>query len=120
MPKQSPSQKVTTRWKTTILLGASVAHDPDVLLGYPTSRKGHFQHLSLGPRSLIRSGSVIYAGSSIGENLQTGHHVVIREENRIGKNVSVWNNTTIDYGCQIGNNVKIHCNCYIAQYSVIE
>ncbi|MBI2580196.1 N-acetyltransferase [Candidatus Woesearchaeota archaeon] len=26
----------------------------------------------------------------------------------------------MDYGCRIGNNVKVHCNCYIAQGTVIE
>jgi len=23
-------------------------------------------------------------------------------------------------GCRIGNNVKIHCNCYVAQFTIIE
>ena len=26
----------------------------------------------------------------------------------------------VDYGCQIGNNVKIHCNCYVSQFTTIE
>jgi acetyltransferase-like isoleucine patch superfamily enzyme len=63
---------------------------------------------------------VVYAGTTIGNGLQTGHHVVIREENRIGDNLNIWNNSTIDYGCQIGSNVKIHTNVYVAQFTTIE
>ncbi len=76
--------------------------------------------LIVGPRARIRFGSVLYAGTRIWGHFETGHHVVIREENRIGDDVSIWNNTTIDYGCVIGRRVKIHCNCYIAQYSILE
>ena len=38
----------------------------------------------------------------------------------IGDDVAVWSNTVVDYGCRIGDRVKIHCNCYIAQYTEIE
>jgi acetyltransferase-like isoleucine patch superfamily enzyme len=76
--------------------------------------------LVIGAQARVRSGTVLYAATQIGHHFETGHHVVVREENKIGNQVSVWNNTTIDYGCRIGNRVKIHCNCYIAQYSVLE
>jgi acetyltransferase-like isoleucine patch superfamily enzyme len=46
--------------------------------------------------------------------------VVIREENQIGDDFNIWNNSVIDYGCKIGTRVKIHCNCYVAQFTVIE
>jgi acetyltransferase-like isoleucine patch superfamily enzyme len=63
---------------------------------------------------------VIYAGSRIGQDFETGHHVIVREENKIGDHVRIWNGVTVDYGCRIGQRVKIHCNGYIAQYSVLE
>ncbi|WP_280519386.1 acyltransferase [Winogradskya consettensis] len=68
----------------------------------------------------MRSGTVLYDGSKIGANLETGHGVVIREECIIGEHVSVWSNTVVDYGCRIGNRVKIHANCYIAQFTWLE
>jgi len=43
----------------------------------------------IGSHSIIRSHGVIYAGNKIGNNLQTGHHVFIRELNVIGDNVSI-------------------------------
>src|SRR5439155_20936 len=56
----------------------------------------------------------------IGDVFETGHHAVVREENRIGSHCALWDNSTIDYGCVIGDRVKIHCNVYIAQFTVIE
>ncbi len=64
----------------------------------------------------VRSGTAIYRGSTIGPGLETGHNVVIREENRIGAEFSIWSNSTIDYGCTIGDRVRVHCNVYVAQF----
>jgi len=93
--------------------------DEGVLLGYRTGRKGVSLELRIGAGAFLRSGTVIYQGSRIGRNLQTGHNVVIREENEIGDGFQVWNNTVIDYACKIGKDVKIHANCYIAQFTEI-
>jgi acetyltransferase-like isoleucine patch superfamily enzyme len=93
--------------------------DHGVLVGYPVSQ-ADAAPLVLGAGARLRSGSVLYDGSTIGRGLETGHGVVIREGCQLGDDVSVWTNTVIDYGCRIGNRVKIHCNCYIAQYSELE
>jgi acetyltransferase-like isoleucine patch superfamily enzyme len=94
--------------------------DPGVILAYPPSRAIADGTFTLGPGARLRSGTVLYAGSHIGERFETGHHVVVREENRIGDDVAIWNGTTVDYGCVIGHGVRIHCNCYLAQFSVLE
>lgn len=94
--------------------------DPGVILGYQTGRRIEDVSLHIGQDARIRSGTVIYAGSRIGAGLQTGHHVVIREQNTIGDELNIWNSSTIDYGCEIGSKVKIHCNVYIAQYTILE
>jgi acetyltransferase-like isoleucine patch superfamily enzyme len=93
--------------------------DRGVLVGYPVSHAAA-ESLVLGAGATLRSGTVLYDGSTIGRCLQTGHGVVIREGCEVGDDVSVWSNSVIDYGCRIGNRVKIHCNCYVAQYSELE
>jgi len=103
-----------------VALGEGCETDDRVVIGYPSDRMIQFERLLIGKNARIRSGSVIYCGSEIGDNLQTGHNVLIREENLIGDNFRIWNNSVVDYGCVIGNNVKIHCSVYIAQYTVIE
>lgn len=94
--------------------------DPGVILGYRTGRRIESITLVIGPGARIRSGTVIYAGSTIGAGLQTGHNVIIREENIIGQDLNIWNSSTIDYGCVIGDGVKIHCNVYVAQFTTLE
>jgi acetyltransferase-like isoleucine patch superfamily enzyme len=101
-------------------IGKNSKIDKNALLGHPVSRKIKPVRLVIGAHAVVRSGTIIYQGSRIGAHFETGHNVVIREENNIGGRFSIWNNSTVDYGCVIGNNVKIHCNCYIAQFTVIE
>ena len=103
-----------------VVLGKHNKIDKNTSLGYPASRKIRNRKLTIGGGAVIRTGTVIYEGTTIGEGLTTGHNVVLREENTIGRDFSIWNNSTVDYGCRIGDNVKIHCNCYVAQFSVLE
>jgi acetyltransferase-like isoleucine patch superfamily enzyme len=100
-------------------IGPGLRADPDVILGYASARRVDGQ-LVLGRDARLRSGTVLYRGSHIGARLETGHHVVIREQCEIGNDVSVWTGSVIDYGCRLGDSVKIHCNCYVAQYTEIE
>jgi acetyltransferase-like isoleucine patch superfamily enzyme len=102
------------------VVGKGTQIDERVLLGYPTGRKIKVVKTVIGARARIRSNTVIYTNVVIGDDLETGHNVVIREENVIGDGFCIWNNSTVDYGCKIGNDVRIHNNVYVAQYTVIE
>lgn len=93
--------------------------DEGVSLNYPVERFAAAD-LSLGPNARLRSGTILYAGSRIGADFQTGHNVIVREECDIDDDVAIWSNTVIDYGVKIGRGVKIHTNCYIAQHTIIE
>jgi acetyltransferase-like isoleucine patch superfamily enzyme len=110
----------TPRRLGTVNLGQGSIIDPEAIVGYLSPRRDISEQLTIGSEARIRSGSVIYAGSTIGEHLETGHNVVLREENSIGDHFSIWNNSVVDYGCTIGSNVKLHCNIYISQFTVIE
>ncbi|MCK4546906.1 MAG: N-acetyltransferase [Candidatus Eisenbacteria sp.] len=101
-------------------IGRGLRVDEHVILGYMPGRTIEDTDLVIGADAHVRAGSIIYGGTCIGDDFETGHNVVIREENRIGDRVSIWNNTVIDYGCIIGNRVKIHCNIYVAQFTVLE
>jgi len=103
-----------------VKLGKNCVVDETATVGYMPSRKINNLTLEIGDNAIVRAGSVIYLGSRIGSNFETGHNVIVREENTIGNNVKIWSNSVIDYACNIGNNVKIHCNSYIAQLTVLE
>lgn len=83
-------------------------------------QKSYKHPLYIGKKALIRSGSIIYAGSSIGDNFQTGHQVTIREKAEIGNNVSVGTLSDIQGNCKIGNYVRMHSNVHIGQLSIID
>ena len=100
-------------------IGPGAIVDESVIVGYPPARQAAEQ-LTIGESPQLRSGTVIYAGSTVGARFATGHNVIIREEVLIGDDVSVWSNSVIDYGCTIGDRVKIHTNCYVAQYTELE
>jgi acetyltransferase-like isoleucine patch superfamily enzyme len=103
-----------------VSLGESCQIDETASIGVKPAREIASYNLIIGSGAIIRSNTVIYLGSTIGENLETGHNVIIREENAIGNDVCIWSNSLIDYGCKIGNRVKIHSNVYVAQFTTIE
>ena len=105
--------------RTAVEIGPGGIIDDSVIVGYVSDR-GEPTALSIGREARLRSGTVIYGGSTIGERLQTGHNVVIREEVRLGDDVSIWSNSVVDYGCVIGDRVKIHSNCYVSQFTELE
>lgn len=97
----------------------------DVILGEPTGAiyrdRANYVNppLVLGEASIIRSGSILYAGSTFGERLETGHRVTIREGTNAGLNLRVGTLSDIQGDCQIGNYVRFHSNVHIGQKSVI-
>ena len=86
----------------------------------PKGRKPGELKTQIGAGAVIRSPTVIYAGNVIGENFQSGHGVMVREENEIGNNVSVGTGSVVEHHVKIGNNVRIHSQAFVPEYSVLE
>ena len=76
--------------------------------------------LVIGSDSLIRSETIIYGDTIIGDNFQTGHRVTIRENCKIGNNVRIGTNSDIQNGVEIGNYVNIHSDVFISEKNVIK
>jgi acetyltransferase-like isoleucine patch superfamily enzyme len=73
----------------------------------------HCEPVCLGRGARIRSGTIIYADVTTGEDFQTGHNVTIREKTVFGNHIVVGTNTVIDGNVRVGDFVKIESNCYI-------
>jgi acetyltransferase-like isoleucine patch superfamily enzyme len=67
----------------------------------------------IGSGGLIRSGTVIYAGTTIGDDFQSGHGVMVREGNVIRDRCSVGTNTILEPGNTIGSGTRIHGQCFL-------
>jgi acetyltransferase-like isoleucine patch superfamily enzyme len=74
----------------------------------------------IGDNAVIRSHTVIYAGNIIGDNFQTGHNVLIREDNKIGCNVSIGSGSNIEHHLEINDGVRIHSHVFIPEFTVLE
>jgi UDP-3-O-[3-hydroxymyristoyl] glucosamine N-acyltransferase len=71
--------------------------------------------LTIGKNAIIRSNTIIYAGSDIKNNFQTGHHVVIRERMKIGNNCSIGTFSDLQGFSSIGDFCRFHSNVHIGQ-----
>lgn len=74
----------------------------------------------IGDGAIIRSGTVIYSGNTIGDKLQTGNKANIRESNIIGCDVSIGTLSIIEHHVTIGDNVRIHSHSFVPEYTCIE
>jgi acetyltransferase-like isoleucine patch superfamily enzyme len=102
-------------------LGEGVEIGDYVLIGVPPrGREPGELPVIIGDGAVIRSHAVIYAGNRIGHGLQTGHGVMIREENEIGDNVGIGTNSVVEHHVIIGNGVRLHSNVFVPEYSVLE
>lgn len=90
------------------------------IVGRHTGATGGSTRTVIGARSVLRSHTVLYAGSVIGERFQTGHHVLVRESNTIGDDVSIGSLSVVEHHVTIGTGVRIHSQCFIPEYSVLE
>lgn len=73
--------------------------------------------LEIGPKSTIRSGSILYQNSVFGEGLKTGHRVTLREGIRAGDGLQVGTLSDIQGHCKIGQHVRLHSNVHVGQQS---
>jgi len=74
----------------------------------------------IGRNCIIRSGTVIYEDASIGNWVETGHNVLIRESSLIGEKTRIGTSTQLDGTVKIGRNVSIQSNVYLPHLTVIE
>ncbi|MER3415737.1 MAG: transferase [Gemmataceae bacterium] len=78
------------------------------------------QPTRLGRAARVRSHTVIYAGTTIGDDFQCGHACLIREECHIGDRVSIGSHTVVEFRVHIGNGVRIHSQAFIPEYCVLD
>jgi len=74
----------------------------------------------LGSRCIVRSYSVIYEGTTIGDEVEIGHDTLIREFVNVGYSTRIGSHTVIDGYVEIGRNVSIQTGCYLPPGTIIE
>jgi acetyltransferase-like isoleucine patch superfamily enzyme len=75
---------------------------------------------SLGPGSVIRTGTVVYDDVVAGANLQTGHHALIREGTSMGDQVLVGTHAVIDGYSELGDGCSLQTGAYVPTHTSLE
>ena len=103
-------------------IGAQALIDPDVIVGHP-SKDALLAHrdftISAGARigdgCILRAATIVYENVTLGSNVQTAHHVVIREGVRIGDGCVIGIGSVIREGAVLGRNVRLMEGVLIAE-----
>jgi serine acetyltransferase len=121
--------RVTIGDNTIIYENVEIGDDsfigPNCILGEPLATFYEFKQyqnpkLKIGNNSIIRSNSILYAGSTFGEGFETGHRATIREHSEFGEYCRVGTFSDIQGYVKIGSYCRIHSNVFVAQMSIIE
>lgn len=75
--------------------------------------------LIIGKNSLIRSHSVFYESSILGDNLTTGHRVTVRENTKSGNSFQIGTLSEIQGDCEIGDYVRFQSNIFVGKKTKI-
>lgn len=92
----------------------------EFLYDFFSDYKNKVHPLQLGAHALIRSGSILYGDSQIGDYFQTGHRVTIRENTLIGVHVNLGTLSDVQGDCTIGNYVHMHSNVHIGMKTTLK
>ena len=99
---------------SNVLLGKGTVVQDGAIVGEPPRGKqdGELKTV-IGAGGVIRSGTVIYAGTVIGDRFQSGHGALVREDNVIGDDCSVGTHAVLEAGNRIGDGTRIHSGCFL-------
>lgn len=97
----------------------------DCVIGEPTNlyykQPENYQNppTIIGADAMIRSHTIIYAGSTFGKGLITGHRVTIREKATVGEHCLISTLVDIQGNCKIGNYTRLYSNVHVGELTEI-
>lgn len=92
-----------------VRLGDGATVEPHAILGSIDGTE-----LEIGPGALIRSGTRIYGGVTIGANLRTGHNALIRGHVTAGDDFTIGSYSSVEGNVTIGDRVTLQGRCEVA------
>lgn len=111
---------MTILGRTSIGPGARILEP--VTLGFPSREfldTDDYPGTTMGANATLRPGTVIYCEVEIGDDFQTGHNVLVREQTRIGDRVALGTGAICEGRTVIGSDVSIQSMAFIPTNTVI-
>jgi acetyltransferase-like isoleucine patch superfamily enzyme len=102
-----------------VLEGAVVGKQP-TLSPRSTAKREPLAPARIGDGTIVSTGAIVFAGSSIGARVILGDQSCVRERVTIGDDVVVGRGTLVENDTTIGALTKIQANAYITAYSTLE
>jgi UDP-2-acetamido-3-amino-2,3-dideoxy-glucuronate N-acetyltransferase len=102
-----------------VKIGQNVNVDDNVWIGHPEG-SGAIRCIEIGDNCYFRTGTVIYSGCKIGNNVKTGQMAVVRENCTIGNDTQIGTLVTVENNTRIGSNCSIETLAHITGNMTIE
>ena len=85
-----------------------------------TAKKEELPPLELGAGTIVSTGAVVFAGTTLGERVIVGDQSCVRERVEIGDDVVIGRGSLVENDTTIGALTKIQAHAYITAYSTLE
>jgi acetyltransferase-like isoleucine patch superfamily enzyme len=85
-----------------------------------TTKRELLPPLELGAGTIVSTGAVVFAGTTIGERVIVGDQACVRERCDIGDDVVIGRGSLVENDTTIGELTKIQAHAYITAYSTLE
>jgi acetyltransferase-like isoleucine patch superfamily enzyme len=102
-----------------ILDGAVVGKQP-TLSPRSTAKREELPPAELGPGTVVSTGAIVFAGTTLGARVIVGDQACVRERVEIGDDVVIGRGSLIENDTTVGALTKIQADAYITAYSTVE
>ena len=102
------------------ILDYAVVGKQPVLSPRSTAKREELPPLELGPGTIVSSGAVVFAGTTIGERVIVGDQACVRERVTVGDDVVIGRGALVENDTTIGALTKIQAHAYVTAYSTVE
>jgi acetyltransferase-like isoleucine patch superfamily enzyme len=85
-----------------------------------TAKREDLPPLVLGAGTIVSTGAVVFAGTTLGERVIVGDQACVRERCTIGDDVVIGRGSLVENDTSVGALTKIQAHAYITAYSLLE
>ena len=102
------------------ILDYAIVGKQPVLSPRSTAKPEELKPLELGPGTVVSTGAVVFAGTSIGSRVIVGDQACVRERVFVGDDVVIGRGALVENDTTVGALTKIQADAYITAYSTLE
>jgi len=85
-----------------------------------TAKRGPLPPTTIGDGTIVSTGAIVFAGSTVGARVILGDQSCVRERVTIGDDVVIGRGSLVENDTTIGAMTKIQANAYVTAYSTVE